>query len=409
MTRKYYIGLAVVIVLLALFCSQGKKENKTKETEANAAIKKEALASKAEVTVALVKLGPIFKAYSAMGTIASKDMARIMPKVIGRIAKIYVSEGDRVWAGKLLMQISPAEYHWVYQNAAALARTAGVAMEKSQRDFDRAESLHKESAISDQNYQDARSAYEATRYQYEQAKAGEAIAQKSLQECNVIAPISGVVTFKFGNEGELTGPQSPYPIFIIEQMGAVKLEVDLPEDAFGYLAVGNKTIITVDAIPNQTFEGTITKIYPTINPLSKTFKVSIALANPEMKLRSGMTARAKVIQKARDSIIYAPKTALISGEEGYFVYKVDGSIVRKTKVMVGIEGDDKMEISSGLKAGNWVVVEGLTGLKDGMDVKVTSQDRLDMAQPLSTPKKLAQGPMQIGPTPSTPAAATKEK
>jgi RND family efflux transporter MFP subunit len=369
MKRKYSIGLAIFIAILLVFSFQGKREHRVREPEANAAIKKES--SQTEVTVATVQQGPIFKAYSTMGTILSRDMARILPKIVGRISQIYVSEGDWVKAGQPLMQISPGEYRWAHQNASALVRAAKVAVEKGRRDYVRADRLHEEGAISDQTFQDAQSAYEASKYQYDQAMAGASMTQKSLDECRVVAPISGLVTYTFGNAGELTGPQSPYPVFIIEQMGAVKLEVDLPEEAFGNLSVGNQSVVTVDAIPGQTFNGTISKIFPSVNPISKTFKVTIELANPEMKLRSGMTARCKVIQKARTNAIYAPKAAFLPGEDGYFVYKVVDGTVRKIKVNVGIESDDKIEITGGLSLGDKVVTVGQTGLKEGMAVKTS--------------------------------------
>ncbi|HQP31960.1 MAG TPA: efflux RND transporter periplasmic adaptor subunit [Deltaproteobacteria bacterium] len=386
MKRKYSIGLAIFIAILLVFSFQGKKEHRVRGPEANAAIKKDA--SQTEVTVATVQQGPIFKAYTAMGTIVSRDMARILPKIVGRISRIYVSEGDWVKAGQVLMQVSPGEYQWAHQNAAALARAARVGVEKGRRDYERAERLHEEGAISDQTFQDARSAYEAAKYQYDQALAGSSMTRKSLDECTIVAPISGLVTYRFGNEGELTGPQSPYPVFIIEQMGDVKLEVDLPEEAFGNLSIGNKSIVTVDAIPGQTFEGTISKIFPSVNPISKTFKVTIELANPEMKLRSGMTARSKVIQKARANAIYAPKAAFLPGEDGFFVYKVVGGTVRKIKVNVGIEGDDKIEVTSGLSLGDQVVTVGQTGLKDGMAVRATrvqAAPATPMRMPLADP------------------------
>lgn len=399
MKKASIIGLAVIVIIVLVgFSCLGRKESTGPERDANAAVKRVA-APTTEVTVAVVQQGPIFKAYTAMGTLVSKESARLMPKVMGRIAKIYASEGDHVTAGQVLMQISPSDYQWAHQNASALQHAAGVALEKSKRDFARAESLHAESAIADQSYQDARSAYEAAKWQYQQASAGEASARKALQECGVTAPFSGVVTFKFGNEGELTGPQTPYPVFIIEQMGAVKLEVDLPEDAFGNLTAGNKSIITVDAIPGQNFEGTIAKIYPTINPISKTFKVSIALENPELRLRSGMTARAKVIQQARADALYAPKAAFLPGDDGFFVYKLTGNIVRKVKVQVGIEGDDTMEITSGLAVGDKVVTLGQTGLRDGMAVKFSPMER---TAPVAAPAPTS---TQAGTRPVPPAPA----
>jgi RND family efflux transporter MFP subunit len=214
----------------------------------------------------------------------------------------------------------------------------------------------------------------------EQAMAQVDNARKAVSECRVVSPISGTVTTKFVNEGELSAPQSPMPAFIVENMNKVKLEVDLSEDAFGYLEAGNKCIVTVDAIPDRTFEGVVTKIFPSINAISKTFKVTITLENTDFKLRSGMTARAQVVQKARNDAIYAPKSAFLQGEEGFYVFKLSGGKVEKSPVKIGIEGDDTSEVINGLQPGDFVVVQGQVGLSEGMDV--TAKERV--ANPIST-------------------------
>jgi membrane fusion protein (multidrug efflux system) len=155
------------------------------------------------------------------------------------------------------------------------------------------------------------------------------------------------------------------------QMDRVKVEVDLPEDAYGYVKVGNRCQVTVDAIPDDRFDGSISMIYPTIDSASRTVKISIRLGNPALKLRSGMTARAKVIQKARDRVIHAPKAAFVIGEEGFFVYRFASDRVHRVPVEIGIQGDGVFEVTSGLNPDDQVVVDGHTGLRDDMAVTVT--------------------------------------
>jgi RND family efflux transporter MFP subunit len=336
-------------------------------------------AGKAEVVVAKVVRGPIFKAYTAMGAIVAVDVARILPKVAGRVVKIYVTEGSQVSAGQTLMQLTDFEYKLAVQGYIAAAKMAEVGAAKSERDLVRAESLHKEQAIAEQTYQDAKSQVEANRYQVQQIQAQADLQRRNVGECRVVSPIAGIVTNKFVNEGELTGPQSPAPPFIVENMLKVKLEVDLTEDAFGYLDVGSKCLVTVDAIPDRSFEGTILKIYPSINSVSKTFRVTIIIDNPELKLRSGMTARAQVVQKARNDAVTALKVAFLPGEEGFYVFKVANGKVIKTPVKIGIEGNDTYEVLQGLVPGDYVAVEGQVGLSDGLAVKA-------ILQPPSKPK-----------------------
>jgi membrane fusion protein, multidrug efflux system len=330
-------------------------------------------AGKAEVVVAKVVKGPIFKSYTAMGAIVAVDVARILPKVAGRVVKIYATEGSEVRAGQTLMQLTDFEYKLAVQGYQAAAKMAEVGEAKSERDLSRAESLHKEEAIAEQTYQDAKSQVEANKYQVQQLQAQADLQRKNVGECRVVSPISGIVTSKFVNEGELTGPQSPAPPFVVENMLKVKLEVDLTEDAFGYLEAGSKCLVTVDAIPDKSFEGTISKIYPSINAISKTFKVTIIIDNPDLKLRSGMTARAQVVQKTRDDAITAPKVAFLPGEEGFYVFKIYGGKVIRTPVKIGIEGNDTYEVLQGLVPGDYVAVEGQVGLSDGLAVKAILQ------------------------------------
>jgi membrane fusion protein, multidrug efflux system len=362
---KYYyrviLSLTICVMVLAFWGCGSKDE--AKRNDANS--------GKAEVVVAKVGRGTILKEYTAMGTIAAEEVARIIPKVAGRVLRIYVTEGSPVQAGQILMQINDSDYRIYVQGATAMAKGQQVKVEKSKRDYLRAESLHKEDAIADATYQDAKSGLEGDQFIMDKVNAEVANARKNVSECRVASPISGIVTSKFVNEGELTAPQSPTPAFVVENMNRVKLEIDLSEDAFGYLEIGNKCIVTVDAIPDKSFEGTISKIFPSINAVSKTFKVTIVIENSDLKLRSGMTARAQVVQKARNDAVYAPKVAFLPGEEGFFVFKVSGGKVIKTPVKTGIEGNDAYEVLDGLVPGDYVVIEGQVGLSDGLMVKAT--------------------------------------
>lgn len=322
-----------------------------------------------EVIVEEISLGPIYKTYTSVGNVAASDIARVMPKVSGRIKTMDVEEGDRVEPGRQLMLIDPFDYKQAVANTTALTNQAAATLRQAKRDLLRMEALYLQKSVSEQTYQDTVTAHDLALYRYDQAVVSRDSAQRNLKECTVPAPIPGFVTKKEVNEGELVTPATL--AFVIMKMDMVKVEVDLPEEVYRSLAEESSAFITLDALPDRSFTGTITKIYPTIDPVSRTCRITISLENPGLLLRDGMTARSTVIQKARSNAISVPKTAVIQGEQGYFIYVIDAGKVKKTPVVLGIEGDKTFEVIQGARSGDKVVTKGLAGLRDGMNVRIS--------------------------------------
>lgn len=354
--------LLVACVVLGIQCRD--KEALPPPTPQEKQIKaKQAVAS---VTVKTIRIGPVYKAYTAVGIIAPRDFARISPKVNGRIESIAVEEGDRIDKGALLMKIDAFDYQRILENTTAEYNKANVNREKAMRDFSRLERLYRDRTVSQQRYHDMKTTAELAEYAYRQSRVALKKAQRNLKECRLTAPISGIVTDRHVNEGELTG--SHIVAFVIMQMDQVEVAVDMPEDAYRHIRAGNRCQVTVDALPDDTFSGAITRIHPIIDPASRTAKITVTLDNPRLRLRSGMTARAKVIQQVRDKALQAPAAAFVKGEEGYFVYKYMSGRVKRTPVAIGVRGDGITEIIAGPESGDQIVIDGLVGLRDGMAV-----------------------------------------
>ncbi len=362
MKKRFPALCAVVFLLLLGLSSCGNEQG------GSAAAEEQVLARVPEVMVAQISRRPVYRTYAAVGSISPREMSRIGPKVSGRIKDIPVDEGDFVKKGGLLMLIDPFDYERALEHAQSQLDQAKASLERAERDLTRMEGLYRATAVTEQNMQDAVTARDLARFQYDQAVTALEAAKRNLRECRLEAPFSGVVTAVTANEGELTGPQMQ--AFVMMDMSTVKVEVDLPEEIYSSIRTGNSGTITVDAVPGQSFEGTITKIYPTIDPASRTFTVTITLENPGLKLRSGMTARCRVVQMVRDSVVAVPKDALIRGEDSYIAYRVRDDIVERCPLTLGIEGDDLYEVTSGLFEGDLVVLRGLAGLKPGAKVRI---------------------------------------
>ena len=356
--------LNLLMIVFFLFSCSACLEKNNEKTVKKVKISE---SSSPEVVVASVDKGPIYKTYTSVGTVTPKDSSRIFPKVSGRISKVFVEEGVLVKKGQRLMQIDTFDYVRAVENATALSNQAKSNLDKATRDYQRIEKLYADNAVPKQNLQDMKTALDLARFGYDQAVTALKKAKDDLSECAVRAPISGMITTKMVNPGELTGPQ--VMAFMIMQMGTIEVEVDLPEEAFGYVTEGKTGLVSFDAIPDTTLEGKVTKIYPTIDPLSRTIKVVISIDNPNLKIRSGMTARTRIVEMARPDALYAPKTALIPVEDEYIVYKVQKGKAQRITVDVGLIGDEVFEIKQGLQEGEHVVVRGVTGLRNGMKVK----------------------------------------
>ncbi|MBN2297575.1 MAG: efflux RND transporter periplasmic adaptor subunit [Deltaproteobacteria bacterium] len=358
---KRLVPLFFIMILCAatLSCGNNNASSMAEEVQTSPAAP--------DVIIHEVIEGPIYKTYTAIGTVEAYDIARIMPRVQGRIKTINAEEGDPVVRDDLLMLIDTFDYEKAVKNTTAIANQAKASFERIARDLSRMQVLYNQNSISEQAYQDTITARDLARYQYDQAINALDIAIRNLRECSVTAPISGMVTQKLVNVGELTGPAQL--AFVIMNMDMVKVEVDLPEEIYGSLKEGETGMITLDAIPDKSYKGKITKIYPTIDPLSRTCKVELSLKNPGLDLRSGMTARVGVVEKTRDNVLSVPKSALIQAEQGYFIYRIKTDTVEKTLVELGIEGDSVFEITDGVSAGDQVVTIGLAGLRHGMKVQ----------------------------------------
>ena len=363
---KKIIIIFLAVVCVAVFLFQGREKPHSQEIPG-----KTKGAPRAAVAVSEVVRGPVRRGYTAVGTIAPEDRARIMPKVSGRISALKVEEGHLVEKGDLLMAIDTFDYARALENAVAMKSQSKANLAKTERDYRRMGRLYRDKTVSEQTYYDAKATYELARYAYDQSLVAHKTAERNLRECRVVAPISGLVTSKHVNEGELVSPQ--VVAFVIMRMDRVEVEVDLSENAYGFMASGDHCQIKVDAMPHEDCAGRITRIHPTIDPASRTVKVTVTLDNPDLRLRSGMTARANVIQTARTNVLFVPKSAVVQEETGYFVFKVAADTVERTRVGLGVEGDHVFEIVSGLSLGDLVVTRGMTGLRDGMAVTVDSQ------------------------------------
>ena len=182
------------------------------------------------------------------------------------------------------------------------------------------------------------------------------------------APIAGIVTSFTGVEGSMVAPASP--VAVIENLDNLEITISVIERYSTLIKEGNKVIVTFDAIPGETFTATVTSLSPTIESRTRTRTAKARLDFPEPRVISGMYANLNVIISTRDNVLVVPYSALSTSNDVTSCYVVrDGKAVRTT-VTTGIRESDRVEILTGLKAGDILVVRGQGLLSDGTPVRI---------------------------------------
>ncbi len=287
----------------------------------------------------------------------------IAPQSVNRIASVLVEVGDNVSKGQRLAVMDTVQL----QQARNQLQQAELQMKNNEVELTRLKGLYEVGGLSQSDLDAIELAYNASKLSYNVAKK----SYDNLLDNSILrSPVSGVVTARNYDAGDMYAMSAP--IFTVEQIAPVKLLVGVSESDYSKVHKGDSVAITADALPGEIFEGTINRIYPTVDPTTRTFNVEVKVKNSDKKLRPGMFARATVTFGVNNSIII-PDVAVVkqqgSGERFVYVLNEDGTVTY-TKVVLGRRMGAEYEVLEGLSDGAKVVTGGQVRLKDGVKVIV---------------------------------------
>lgn len=273
----------------------------------------------------------------------------ITPQTGGRITKINVEIGDFVKAGQVLAEIDRAQLQQAQLN-----------LKNQEVELARLRALYEAGGLS-------KSDLDAIELQYNVTKTQ---VDNLLENTVLVSPINGVVTARNYDVGDMCSVTSP--IFTVEQIVPVKLLVAISESDYSKVKKGDSVEVVADAVPDKTFYGKINRIYPTIDPATRTFTAEVVIQNNYRTLRPGMFVRAKVNFGTNNSVVI-PDVAVVkqqgSGERFVYVLNEDGT-VSYVKVLLGRRMGSEYEVLEGIEDGASVVTGGQIRLKDGIKVSV---------------------------------------
>lgn len=279
------------------------------------------------------------------------------PAATGRISKIYVEVGDRIKKGQLLVDMDKTNLH-----------QAEVQLKNLETEYNRAKMLNETQSISKQ-------AYDAAVTQYEVAKSNVDFLKENTQ---MLAPFNGVVTGKYFENGEVYtggtfGGASKPSIIAIEKINPLKAYVNLSEQYFLAVKKGTKVALKSSLFPDRVFEGTVSIVYPTIDPASRTFTVEVKVPNDDEALRPGMYGTINFFI-GNTATVVAPAIAVLKlqGANDRYVFLNKDGKAKRVAVTLGKRFEDKVElISDEIHEGDELIVVGQGRLVDGSALKIT--------------------------------------
>jgi len=324
------------------------------------------------VEVKNVERGNLKRAISLTGDIEPWKVLNVVPDIAGKVTKIYVQEGSRVKRGQLLAELDTEAARLQLEQAKAGLGVAEANYKDAKRNKERMDNLLQQNAVSEQQHEKIKLAYEAAQAQLRQAKEALNLVQYRINVSLMKAPFSGIITGKHINEGETINPMMPggRGVVTLMDISKVKIKVNIPAKDLRDIRIGLKSLLRVDSYPDEIFEGKVFIINPAADPLTRSFEVQIAAANPDFKLKAGMFARVEIMVEKRENVVVVPIDAILEEGENNYVFITENSKAFKKLVKLGLREGILVEVISGLMENEKVVTVGKEMLKDGSSIAI---------------------------------------
>ncbi|NVO11763.1 MAG: efflux RND transporter periplasmic adaptor subunit [Bacteroidales bacterium] len=263
---------------------------------------------------AAVTKGNIFNTVTATGTVAPIDKVDVGTQVSGVIKKIYVDFNSTVKKGQLLAELDRSTLNAIMVQSQASLASAQNELTYQEQNYTRSKKLFETSMVSEVDYQLAQYNYNNAKTNVERLKSSLEQAKVNLSYATIYSPIDGIILARNVDEGQTVAASFSTPTLfsIAKDLTKMKVQANVDEADIGQVKLDQKVTFTVDAYPDDNFEGKVTQIRlnPTVSANVVTYQVIIEAPNPDLKLMPGLTASVSIITKNADSVVLVPAKAL---------------------------------------------------------------------------------------------------
>ncbi len=353
--NKIISPIAGVIAITAVFTACGSKP-------------------KAEYEMTTVEKGNISTTVTATGTIEPVTSVEVGTQVSGIVAKIYVDYNSVVKAGQVIAELDRTNLLSTLESQRANLTSAESALTYQKANFERYKALYDKGLISANDFEQARLSYVQAQQQASTARQSVKRAETDLGYATITSPINGVVLSKAVEEGQTVAASFSTPtLFTIAQdLTDMRVIADIDEADIGEVKEGQRVTFTVDAFPNDTFQGQVTQVRQQATTESNvvTYEVVISAPNADLKLKPGLTANVTIFTLEKNDVLtvsakalrFAPNEALIAEDETiegceaqHKLWVRQGKTFKAIPVETGVTNGTTTEIISGIAAGTEVL------------------------------------------------------
>jgi len=391
-----------------------------KETKASPPANRNQIVGRVPVEVVLLERGSLDRRLQLTGTVVAEAQVDVFSKVSGILEEIEVEQGDGVKTDQVIAVVEREEREaklqesraaldvlkagWAQMETGArpeeivqaeeLVRQTEARWRNSLENYTRLKTLKQRDFISQQRLDEAmlqvtiseaehNSAKEkltlmrkgarqedrdALLAQIRKAEATVRLAEINLKNATIRAPINGIISKRFLDQGAFVTTTAP--LIRIVAMDVVKVAVPVVEGELAQIRPGSHAEIRVDTYPDELFRGSVVRISPTVDAQTRTADVEIQVGNHDHRLKPGMFARASLIVQRRDGVLLLSKDSLLRQKGAARVFVHDNGKASLKEIMLGLEGEQYIEVLKGLQEGDEVIVAGHYELTDGMPVHV---------------------------------------
>ena len=378
-SKKIIIATVSTIVAIAIlwFCFGGKSKSANYVIETAQAVR-----------------GDVSEAVTATGTIEPVTQVEVGTQVSGIIDKLYADYNSIVTKGQLIAEMDKVTLQSELTSQQATYDGAKAEYEYQKKNYERSKGLHEKSLISDTDFEQALYNYQKAKSSYDSSKASLAKAERNLAYATITSPIDGVVISRDVEAGQTvaSGFETPTLFTIAADLTQMQVVADVDEADIGGVIEGQRASFTVDAYPNDVFEGVVTQIRlgdasstssTSTTTTVVTYEVVISAPNPDLKLKPRLTANVTIYILDKKDVLSVPNKALrftpekplignndiIKDCEGeHKLWTREGTTFTAHPVEVGISNGISTEIISGISEGTKVVTEATIGAMPGENV-----------------------------------------
>ncbi|MFZ5968985.1 MAG: efflux RND transporter periplasmic adaptor subunit [Bacillota bacterium] len=374
MRRKIFLVLTVTAILLGTLsgCAgkdPSKADGSTVEQE-----------KYTPVEVETVKAQTISNETTFSGKVQPNQEIMIVPKVPGKVAQVNVKVGTPVKKGMALFTVDQEDALKQVDQTKLSMEAASVNYEKTKEQIDNAKAnlertkqLYEQGAVPLNQYEQAQLSasdkpLEAVKVQYEQAQLAYRQAVDSLNNTAVTSPIDGVVSVVNVEVGEMAS--TAQSAVVVVDLSKLYVKIDVPENLISALAMGQEVKIEIPSASEESFTGKIDTISPASDDKTQLYPIQIHIENKDQLLKSGMFAKVHLKTDTKENVLAVKSEAVLDTDNKSYVYVVEGDRAIEKEVKIGLDTGSYVEIVSGLKEGEQVLVKGQHYVENDSKVKV---------------------------------------